>query len=250
MNLERLPTSSDTKVKGLIYGNPGVGKTMFCAVAPKPIIANCEGGLLCLDKISAYHDDLDLLKVDIHTIKDLQELYNYLSKEEHDRETVVIDSLAEVIRIGMDEIISSPNRDARYGDAPTLQDYSLNTNRMRKIVRLFRDLPMHVFFTCHASNQKDEQSGRIMTKPSLTPRISEEVMGYVDLVGYLFVADVEGNKTERRLLTQPKGKFEAKDRSGKLGVGMTNPMAYDVIGAITGCKIPEYVKNIKELVTK
>ena len=26
MNLERLPTSSDTKVKGLIYGNPGVGK--------------------------------------------------------------------------------------------------------------------------------------------------------------------------------------------------------------------------------
>ena len=159
MNLERLPTSSDTKVKGLIYGNPGVGKTIFCAVAPKPVIANCEGGLLCLDKIKAYHDDLDLVKADIHTIKDLQELYNYLRKGEHDRETVVVDSLAEVMRIGMDEIISSPNRDARHGDAPMLQDYGLNTNRMRKIVRLFRDLPMHVFSPATLPIRKMNKAG-------------------------------------------------------------------------------------------
>lgn len=251
MKIRRLSPISDSKVKMVIHGDPGVGKTLFSSIAPKPILANCEGGLLCLDQIAEYHADLDIQVVDISSIADLQELFLYLKKGEHDRETLIIDSLGEVMRISMDEILKSPNRDSRYDpDTPMLQDYGQNTQRMRKLVRVFRDLPMHVIFTCISQEQKDDQTGRLKTIPALTPKIASEVMGYVDIVGYLFVAEGNDGESERKLLTQPKGKYAAKDRSGKLGVGLVDPVAYDLINMITGCEIPEYVQKIKLEVKK
>jgi hypothetical protein len=39
---------TDHKVKALIYGASGAGKTVFGGTAPKPIFASAESGLLSL----------------------------------------------------------------------------------------------------------------------------------------------------------------------------------------------------------
>jgi len=242
-NIEEIPVTA----KVLLYSDPGVGKTTAAALSPKPLIINCEGGTLCLNKFKEYHPKLDIQTFRPDNIKELQEIFWFLKSGEHDRQTVVLDSLSEIQRMSMDEILADPKRDDRHDrDTPTLQDYGKNTQQLRKLVRAFRDLPMNVVFTCLAGERKDETDGSVKIMPDLTPKLAADVMGYVDVVGYLFVSEENGVEGVRKLLTQPKGKFLAKDRSGKLGVGMTEPTMFHVFNSITdgAVKVPDFISEI------
>lgn len=239
-NIEEVPVTA----KVLLYSDPGVGKTTAAALSPKPLIINCEGGTLCLNKFKDFHKKLDIQTFRPDNIKELQEIFWYLKSGQHDRQTVVLDSLSEIQRMCMDEILSDPKRDDKFDrDTPILQDYSKNTQQLRKLVRAFRDLPINVVFTCLASERKDETDGSVKVMPDLTPKLAADVMGYVDVVGYMFVSEEKG---VRKLLTQPKGKYMAKDRSGKLGTGLLEPTMFHVFNKITDgvVEVPEYIDQI------
>lgn len=239
-NIEEIPVTA----KVLLYSDPGVGKTTAAALSPKPLIINCEGGTLCLNKFKDFHKKLDIQTFRPDSIKELQEIFWYLKSGQHDRQTVVLDSLSEIQRMSMDEILADPKRDDKFDrDTPILQDYGKNTQQLRKLVRAFRDLPMNVVFTCLASERKDETDGSVKVMPDLTPKLASDVMGYVDVVGYMFVSEEKG---VRKLLTQPKGKYMAKDRSGKLGTGLLEPTMFHVFNKITDgvVEVPEYIDQI------
>lgn len=229
--------------KVLLYGDSGVGKTTAAAIAPKPLIVDCEGGTMSLGRITGYEKAVDAQTIRPSSYSDLQQLYSYLQGGQHDRETVIIDSLTEVQAMSMDEILSDPKRPEKFDrETPVLQDYGRNTNRMRKLVRAFRDLPMNVVFTCLPSESKDETDGTVTVSPALTKKLSADVMGYVDVVGYMFVtSNKDGEVQARRMLAQPRGKFLAKDRSGALGVGIDNPTLYNILHRVTGAEVPNSV---------
>lgn len=234
--------------KVLLYGDPGMGKTTAAALSPKPLIINCEGGTLSLNKFKKFHKQLDIKVMRPDSIQDLQDLFWYLKSGNHDRQTVILDSLTEIQQMSMDEILVDPKRDEKYDrDTPMLQDYGKNTNQMRKLVRAFRDLPMNVVFTCLAEDRKDEEDGSIKVTPALTPKLANDVMGYVDVVGYMFTAG-DKDKPVRKVLTQPKGKYLAKDRSGMLGIGMEDPTLFHIFNKVTegAVDIPENIDKIIE----
>ena len=85
---------SVNSVKALIYGESGVGKTKLAATAPTPLILNAEGGLLSLAG-----DNLD--SVDITTVDDIMEIYQFLTESEDAKkyETIIIDSISEVAEV-------------------------------------------------------------------------------------------------------------------------------------------------------
>jgi len=237
----------------LLYSDAGIGKTTAAALSPKPLIINCEGGTMSLNKFKSFHKDLDIKVVKPESIKDLQDIFWYLKSGKHDRETVILDSLTEIQTMSMDEVLVDPKRDAKFDkDTPMLQDYGKNTNRMKKLVRTFRDLPMNVVFTCLAGEDKDENDGSVKILPELMPKLCNSVMGYVDVVGYMFTAGGKDDKTLRKILTQPKGKYKAKDRSGKLGMGMENPTLFEMLNKITdgAIEIPENLDKILEEIKK
>lgn len=235
----------------IVYGDAGVGKTLGMSIAPKPLIVNFEGGLLSLNILqeSGYAELLDIKSITPNSIKELNELFMELKDTEHDRQTVIIDSLTELQKMSMDEILANPKRDNSKLDenTPTLQEYGKNTNQLRKLVRLFRDLDMNVIFTCLAKENKDETDGKIKVMPNLTDKLAYDVMGYVDIVAYMFVDDSSG---ERKLLTQPKGKYIAKDRTNKLGIGLKNPTAYEILIKAFGYERPEQLDEIVKTISK
>jgi len=236
--IEKVPITA----KVLLYSDPGIGKTTCAALSPKPLIVNCEGGTLCLDKFKGFYEALDIKVIRPDTIEDIQNIFWYLKSGDHDRETVILDSLGEIQKMSMDEILRNPRRDPKHdADTPILQDYGKNTQQMRKLIRAFRDLPMNVVFTCLSSEIKDENDGSVKVGPNLTPKLAIDTMGYVDVVGYMYSKD-----GTRRLLTQPKGKFMAKDRSGKLGNGMEDPTMFSIFGKITDGEItaPDFLDDI------
>ncbi|MEW6557194.1 MAG: ATP-binding protein [Elusimicrobiota bacterium] len=193
----------------MVYGVPGSGKTVFGSTAPDPLILDAEAGLLSIA-------DKKLDTVKIETFQDVINVFNFLKTEKLAYKTVVIDSLTELQRKSMDLILSKAGR-----DRATIGDWGMNIDQVRNIIRYFRDLEMNLLLICLNEERKDEDAGIIMQRPALQGRtLPEEVMGYVDVVGYLFTKEVEGTEGKkqlvRKILCQPHERAYAKDRSGKL----------------------------------
>jgi hypothetical protein len=215
-------------VKCIVFGGAGVGKTRFCATAPRPILISAESGLLSLG-------DVDCDFIEIKTLKDLNAAYEAL-KESKDYDTICLDSLSEIAEVLITEI--KPNyKDPR-------QAYAELAESMMVMLKKFRDVKgKNTIFTCKMIAIKDEESGAV-TNELLIPG---KVLGYQIpyLVDELFYLGVD-RKGEQELYTSPTRKQFSKDRSGALEAiekpqsGKTEINATDIIN-----RIEDRLKNKK-----
>lgn len=208
------------KLKLLIAGESGAGKTRISSTAPNVLYASAEAGLMSVaDRSPAY--------VDIKTIADLAELRVALAQEPAKRaqifgcevDTVVIDTIDEVQRL-----LTRERLDATRKEALTMQDFGWLGDQVRGIVRGYRNLDLNVIFTVHTKTVTDEESGRVFVKPALQGAMADEIAAYVDLAVVLrsrpVTRQVDG-KAERvnvRIMqTAPDNTYPwLKDRSGQL----------------------------------
>ena len=188
------------KVKALIYGSSGAGKTRFSATAPKPFYVNAERGLMSARNVLKARGE-DLEGYSINTLKDLQDAYKYLSEFDHPYETVVIDSISEI-----NEIIK-PELEAKRPGGMVQKDWGDLHKKIKSILRKFRDLDMHVIFIAQESVEKDEQVIHKIV-PLLNGKSATEIAYYMDIVGYPKI--IEGT---RRIITDTHNKLLTKDRS-------------------------------------
>lgn len=227
--LIRRMTPQAVHLKAAIYADPGVGKTTMLATAQDhpwtspTLFIDMEGGMASI----AHRTDLDYVRV--QTLEELDSVFWFLAKGGHQYKSCSLDSLSEMQLCGLDKILVEAkglprpkDKPARLEDEVWIEDYGRSTNQMRRIIRQFRDLPMHVFFSCLVREDKDEKTGRLVVQPRLTPGVVSVLLGYVDLCGYMYVHNIEqpdpedANKTirasSRRMLLQPWNPYYAKDR--------------------------------------
>lgn len=205
----------------LVYGDPGVGKTVFGASADKAVLFDCEGGTLSVqDRVKSKK----VIVIEVTDFKALEDGLSALREKSHPQvKTIIIDSLTEVQKKLNDMLIATyPDPKRPYGDGLMLQDWGYNTERMRRLVRTARDMDYNLIITALSMGIKDESTGSIMNMPKMSEKLSADVCAYVDIVGYMFVEEVDGAPV-RKMLTQPMGHYFAKDRSGKLPIVIDNP---------------------------
>ncbi len=176
--------------KVVAYGAPGTGKTTFGATFPSVLFLSAESGLLSVrDR-----------RIDIWEIaqwEDLEEAFSYLKHGEHTYKSVVIDSLTEVQKKLNEYIVRKfPGVKRGYNDLTSESDWGYNIDRMRKLCRAFRDLPLNVLFI--ALSQEIELDGEAIIRPALNGKtLPDELCGWVDAV--IFCAgpqkDDEGRST-------------------------------------------------------
>jgi hypothetical protein len=227
LQIEKL-TERERYVNALVYGESGTGKTTWASSAPKPILwLESEGGTSSIAPE-------DMAGIDVAKVTGLEtyrQALALLQKGDHGYKTVVLDSFTETAAAILKQIMrAAVQADASRDEfSPLFSEWGRLTGVMREIARGFRDLPMHTIITALQREDTDELSGRVKVRPRMSPTLADELPGFMDVVGYLYVkgdivdakaakAAEEGDeapKVERIMLLRPTIKHVAKLRAPK-----------------------------------
>lgn len=211
------PSEVVTHLNLLVYGDPGAGKTYLAATAQdhaetSPVLfLDVEGGTTTIRK----RKDVDVKR--ISSIDELVQTHKLLSDNPGFYKSVVIDSLTELQKLDMVGIMKElvqrrPDLDP---DVPGMREWGKSAEHVRRIVRGFRDLPMHTIFTALSQVERDE-NGVVTYYPSVPGKLKMEVPGFMDIVGFL-TSTIEQEETQRRIQFAKTRRVIAKDRTGSLG---------------------------------
>jgi len=228
------PTQLDDRwgIDMLLTGAGGSGKTFLIGTAVddpevcgKLLIVDINGGMRTVA------DRPDITVYQPRTWNDLTgDLYDFLKQSKHDFGTVAIDVASEAYKLACDVAIGMGMR-AR-GDQISLEGYGVANTMFLKMIREYRmlatDRGMHVIFTTHTTEAKDEDQGMIKVRANLTPGTLASVIGAVDVVGYLEARE----SGERRLYLQGTERYQAKARLPRSFPPLPNPVKNPTLGQL------------------
>ena len=196
--------STEKGVKILVHGVSGCGKTTLIKTLANPLVLSAESGLLVLQ-------DHDIPYIEIGTLDELTEAYNWVSTNEEARQfdTICLDSISEIA-----EVVLAAEKDVAKDPR---QAYGAMQDQMSKIIRAFRDIEgFNVYFSAKTEKEKDD-TGRLLWSPMMPGNKMGQALPYFfDEVFALRVEKDEAGENVRMIQTDNDGVWSAKDRSGRL----------------------------------
>lgn len=175
-------------VKMLVVGEVGIGKTTFLGSAQLDdrtspmLLLDFEGGTASLAGL-----DIDVWRVRDWT--DYERAYEMLEAKDHaGYKSVGIDSVSETHVFALLNILEEEASARAQKGQRTSQlqegDYGIALIQMRRLLRSFRDLDMHVFFTALPQDSVEPGIG-VVKEPSLAGKLAREISGLMSAVGFL-----------------------------------------------------------------
>lgn len=238
------PASAPTQyVNVLMHGDNGTGKTHAAGTYPKPVFLSLDPGFATLKRLPNA-DDIQIIRVpdpsrrDRAALLQLHDAILWLQRGDHDRETVVLDSITELHKMVTAAVMRKP-RNRASATVPETDDYIEVNAKVENVAQMLRDLPMNVVFTAHHKvlKKKDDVVG---IRPNLSEKLSTTIGGMCDVVAHMTVHEkqTEGGQMLVAYVGQvvPINGVQAKDRSGLLKQPysqMTWPHIADAYGIAT-----------------
>lgn len=234
----QITKTSDPQVKPKImmicYGNGGVGKTTFASTAPKPLLVDCENG--------AKYFGLRGIKMDVARINDWSDMKGLVEVAQGgEYETIIIDPVGELMEKLKRFMIMKADRKLVMPDgSPTMAGWGWLKDTMRTTLKVLRDSGCHILIVAHVTEQDDE--GKILKRPMLMTKLSDEIINMVDIVGYMEVVKIEDEEKRIIRVDSASDKYIAKDRTGQLGK-IIPPNFSEIIEACQGTKTFKWSAN-------
>lgn len=194
------------RIKCLLYGVSGTGKTTMAATFPKPLFLDLEGGMhstLLVGDVWRYPANP---QKDITDYSQIVEFYYKIVERLKDTsrpfpvKTIVIDSLNELQTHITQNVVSRYTKVKRqYNDQLTLADYGKANRDFARVLRLFLRLPFHIVFTAAATPKEvgDEETQII---PKFVGRqVGPDVQRMTDMIGYLYPKKMGSNQPDQHM---------------------------------------------------
>lgn len=220
----------------LVYGEGGVGKSTFASTAPKPIMADCENG--------AKYFGLRGIKMDVAQIEGWSDMKEFLILARGEKyQTIVIDPIGELMEKLQRFMVSMGDSKLVQKDgAPTMAGWGWLKKTMRDYIKVLRDSGKNVIIVAHLEENRDED--RIVKRPKIATKLSDELVNMVDVVAYMTVYNGEEGEKRILIVDPSNDKYTAKDRTGKLGK-IIKPNFSEIVEAIHDTKEFAWAKEPK-----
>ncbi len=202
----------------LVYGDSGVGKTVFLGGAPNAIFISTENGT-----IAAKRQGSNAKLIRISAWEDLEVALDYIEKNPKNYEWVLLDSLQQMQRILLKHLLGKGVEEGKKGadlDVPQIQDHQKWQNMFLRFVDRLVDAPVNVMFASTSMRVEGEDDDGDVTEivlPAIQGKakegyaIAQYVCAAMSSVYYMGVERKKG-KQNRFIITQKTPPYFAKCR--------------------------------------
>jgi len=158
------------------------------------------------------YGDANIMEVALKGDADLRAISRYIDAHEDDIGTVVLDSIGEVHKALLNEMVDAGS----YQNA-TLQQFGLVNNRIERFARWMLGKKPVFVMVCHEQIQANEMTGNMMKMPMTGGKALPPILcAMVDVVGYTGISVKEGETTYYTNFVSDGQKY-GKDRTNRLG---------------------------------
>lgn len=231
--------SVQTKIKALIYGQAGMGKTTLAISAPKPLLFDFDNGV---HRVNFAH----LKDVDTVQITSYQDFLDVLNKEDlSPYESFVIDTGGKALDYMADYIIKRNPKMGKANGTLTLQGYGERKAEFSALCKRIALMDKHIIFVAHRETKQDGDETRYV--PLFGGSNYDSLVTELDLVGYM-----EANGKDRTITFDPTSRNDGKNTCNLASV-IKIPTILDLEGnaiapnnLIEDVVIKPYIERLKE----
>ena len=182
-------------IVGCITGVCGIGKTTLALSAPKPLLLDTDNGI---------HRVQSEYRSDVVQVKSYQDILDVLEEDLSDYETIVIDTLGELVNFMLKYFADKDKSLITRGGTLNIKVWGLVKTEFESLKLKLQLLNKHLIFVSHAKEERDgENKIYRMNVAGSTPDI---LNGVLDFLGFCEVV----GKT-RSISFTPSARFYAKN---------------------------------------
>jgi hypothetical protein len=237
MSLIKKPCELDVqvKIKALIYGQAGMGKTTVALSAPSPLLLDFDGGV---HRINYGHQTPTV------PISKWEDCEGVLSEDLSAFQSIVIDTGGKMLDYMSEYIIRKNPKLGKLNGALTLQGFGERKGMFRQFCKTVMLMDKHLIFVAHRDTQKNGDEIRYV--PLFGGSSYDDLITDLDLVGYL---EAVGKK--RTMTFDPTDRNDGKNTCN-LPSMMELPTVVDTEGNalqntfLVDSVISPYIKNLEK----
>ena len=197
------------KLRVLVYGAVGSGKTRFAGTFPRPLFLDTDRGIRSLHSAGLSIDYEDFADVEGAKVYEAAlALVKQVDRAKYD--TIVLDSLTTFAERTLDYVLKANNHT---GQNPTQPDWGMQITKIKEFLNVLVSTGLNVVVIAHQFLAKDEVTQRTWAMPLVTGKLANRIGMYFD---EMYHADSEEDRKTKQatyqLQTKATGVFSARSR--------------------------------------
>lgn len=176
-----------TKIKALIYGQAGMGKTTLALSSPRPLLLDFDNGV---NRVNYAHQK------DTVQITSFQEALDVMKEDLSEYDTIVVDTIGKMMDFIITKVCGTSN--------PRIQDWGRINQEFSGFVRIATSLNKHLIFIAHRDVRKEGEDNVFV--PAVREKTYSAIVTELDLLGYM-----DMNKAVRQITFNPTNKNDGKN---------------------------------------